>query len=76
MKIKEQLLKEHDEWLKKWVEAVKKYKALLPPFTSVGEKSEPLIYTKEWLAERDSAEKDVKTALAKIHEIEEKLSHC
>lgn len=76
METREQLLKEHAEWTVKYVEADKRLKALLPPVAdlSKGEKLQPFIPTKESLAEFSRAEEDVKTALAKLREILDKLS--
>lgn len=76
METREELLKEHTEWTVKYVNADKHLKDLLPPVAnlSAGEKLQPFIVTEESLAEFESAEKDVETALNKLREIREKLS--
>lgn len=75
---KEQLLKEHAEWTLKYVEAGRRYTALLPPVRDASKGVEPLPWTptKESLAEIDSAEKEVNAALAKLHELREQIADC
>ena len=73
---KEQLVKEHAEWAKRYMEAHERLVALLPPVRDVsrGEKLVPYVLTNESLAEYDRVEKEVNTALAKLHEIRMKIA--
>ena len=69
------MLKEHAEWTRKYVEADKRYKALLPKVVNLtrGEKFEPWIVTLETFTAIDSAEKEVKEAQEKLREIRDEL---
>lgn len=76
METREELLNEHTKWTVKYVDADKHLKELLPPVTNVSgsKETQPYILNEEKLADLDSAEKDVETALNRLQEIREKLS--
>ncbi len=75
MGAREQLLKEHSEWTVKYVKAHEQVVALLPPVADVsrGERLIPWIPTVESLAEFDRAKNNEEVALAKLHEIMDRL---
>ena len=75
MIIGDQLLKEYKEWTIKYIKAHECVVSLLPPVTDWGKKEKIHLWTptKELLAEFDRAKKEEEAALAKLHEIRDKL---
>ena len=76
MNIRDYLLKQHTEWINKYIDADERLKALLPRVAdlSAGEKMEPWVVTEESLAEFDKVYKEVEEAQKKLREILEQLS--
>ena len=73
---REELLKKHAEWTKRYVEADNRYKALLPKVANLtrGEKLEPWIVTPETFANIDDAEKAVVEAQKELRKIRDEIS--
>ena len=76
METKEQLRREYVEWTVNLVEAHKRFESLLPSVEQIRDLEEPpsWVFTEELVAECEKAQKDEEKALAKIHEIVDKLS--
>jgi hypothetical protein len=74
---REELLRLYTEWTRKYVEADKRLKGMLPKVANVsmGEKLEPWVVTEESLARFEKVESEVKEALSKLREIRVELSN-
>lgn len=75
MPMKEQILKDYVDWTRKYIEAHKLVKSLLPPVTRLtkGDKLRKWIPTAKSLAEFENAKNEEEAALIKLQEIRDHL---
>ena len=75
MRSRDELIQEFEDWTKKYVEADKHLKSLLPHISklSKGERLQPLIVTDQRLVDAKEAEEAVGTALAMMRDILDQL---